>query len=163
MASINEKLERVRKPRVHIKYDVETENGVIEKELPFVVGVMGDFSGDSTEPLKPLKERKFVKIDRDNINNVMKQQHTGLKFRVDNKLSDDDTELAINLKFESMDDFEPARIIEQVPELQKLKELRDKLRDLLSKADRSDKLEQILEDTLQDSEKLKKLAKELGI
>ena len=66
MASINDKLERVRKPRVHIKYEVETEGGVVQKELPFVVGVMGDFSGHPTEALKPLKERKFINIDRDN-------------------------------------------------------------------------------------------------
>lgn len=163
MASINEKLERVRKPRVHIKYEVETEGGTLEKELPFVVGVMGDFSGQPTEPLKSLKERKFVKVDRDNINEVMKRQNAGLQCRVDNKLTNDGGELAVNLKFESMEDFDPENIVKQVPELQVLKEARDKLRDLLSKSDRSDKLEKILEETLKDSDKLNQLASELGL
>ncbi len=163
MASVNEKLERVRKPRVHIKYEVETEGGVLEKELPFVVGVLGDFSGEPTKPLKSLKERKFIKVDRDNINDVMKRQTPGLKLRVENTLKDDDSEMNINLEFNSMEDFEPAKIVEQVPELKELKDARDKLRDLLSKSDRSDKLEKILEEALQDPEKIKTLAKDLGL
>lgn len=163
MVSINEKLERVRKPRVHIKYEVETEGGVLEKELPFVVGVLGDFSCEPTKPLKPLKERKFIKIDRDNINDVMQRQSPGLKLRVDNTLKDDGSEMAVNLEFKSMEDFEPAKIVEQVPELKALKDARDKLRDLLSKSDRSDKLEKILEDALQDPEKIKDLANQLNI
>ncbi len=163
MASVNEKLERVRKPRVHIKYEVETEGGAVEKELPFVVGVLGDFSGEPTKPLKPLKERKFIKIDRDNINDVMKRQSPGVKLRVDNTLKNDESEMNVNLEFNSMEDFEPAKIVEQVPELKTLKDARDKLRDLLSKSDRSDKLEKILEETLQDPDKIKNLAKELGI
>ena len=163
MASVNEKLERVRKPRVHIKYEVETEDGAVEKELPFVVGVLGDFSGEPTKPIKPLKERKFIKIDRDNINDVMKRQSPGVKLRVDNTLKNDESEMNVNLEFNSMEDFEPAKIVEQVPELKTLKDARDKLRDLLSKSDRSDKLEKILEETLQDPDKIKNLAKELGI
>ena len=163
MASVNEKLERVRKPRVHIKYEVETEGGAVEKELPFVVGVLGDFSGEPTKPIKPLKERKFIKIDRDNINDVMKRQSPGVKLRVDNTLKNDESEMNVNLEFNSMEDFEPAKIVEQVPELKTLKDARDKLRDLLSKSDRSDKLEKILEETLQDPDKIKNLAKELGV
>lgn len=163
MASVNEKLERVRKPRVHIKYEVETEGGAVEKELPFVVGVLGDFSGEPTKPLKPLKERKFIKIDRDNINDVMKRQSPGLKLKVDNTLKNDESELNVNLEFNSMEDFEPAKIVEQVPELKALKDARDKLRDLLSKSDRSDKLEKILEEALQDPNKIKRLAKDLGV
>lgn len=163
MASINDKLERVRKPRVHIKYEVETEGGVVQKELPFVVGVMGDFSGHPTEALKPLKERKFINIDRDNFNEVMARQNPGLGYRVENTLLDDGSEMAVQLQFRSMDDFEPARIVEQVPALKQLKDARDKLRDLLSKSDRSDKLEQILEEALQDSEKMQQLAKDLGV
>ena len=163
MASINDKLERVRKPRVHIKYEVETEGGVVQKELPFVVGVMGDFSGHPTEALKPLKERKFINIDRDNFNEVMARQNPGLGYRVENTLLDDGSEMAVQLQFRSMDDFEPARIVEQVSALKQLKDARDKLRDLLSKSDRSDKLEQILEEALQDSEKMQQLAKDLGV
>lgn len=164
MASINDKLERVRKPRVHIKYEVETEGGAVEKELPFVVGVLGDYSGNNPgEALKPLKERKFVKIDRDNFDQVMVRQKPGLKLRVPNTLKDDDSELNVELQFRSMDDFEPAKIVEQVPVLKELKEARDKLRDLLSKSDRSDQLEQILEKALQDPEKMQRLAKDLGL
>lgn len=163
MASINDKLERVRKPRVHIKYEVETEGGVVQKELPFVVGVMGDFSGHPTEPLKPLKERKFINIDRDNFNDVMARQNPGLGYRVENTLLDDGSEMAVQLQFRSIDDFEPAKIVEQVPALKQLKDARDKLRDLLSKSDRSDKLEQILEEALQDADKLQQLAKDLGM
>lgn len=163
MASINDKLERVRKPRVHIKYEVETEGAMVEKELPFVVGVMGDYSGDATEPLKPLKERKFIQIDRDNFNEVMARQNPGLNLRVDNTIADDGSEMSVQLIFNSLEDFEPAQVVEQIPQLKELKDARDKLRDLLSKSDRSDKLEQLLEDALQDPEKMKTLAKDLGV
>ncbi|MAZ39080.1 MAG: type VI secretion system contractile sheath small subunit [Legionellales bacterium] len=163
MSSVNDKLERVRKPRVHIKYEVETEGGTVEKELPFVVGVLGDFSGHPTEVLKPLKERKFIKIDRDNFNEVMKKQNAGLNLRVENTLQDDGSEMSIQLKFCAMEDFEPAKIVGQVPALKELKDTRDKLRDLLSKSDRSDKLESILEATLQDSTQLQKLVQELEL
>ena len=96
MASIHDKLERVRKPRVHITYQVETEGAEVERELPFVVGVLGDFSGDPTQPLRPLSERKFIQIDRDNFNDVMAGMTPGLKMRVDNKLSEDGGEMAVD-------------------------------------------------------------------
>jgi len=163
MASINDKLERVRKPRVHIKYEVETEDAMIEKELPFVVGVLGDFSGDATEKLKPLKDRKFIQIDRDNFDDVMARQNAGVNIRVENTLADDGSEMAVNLKFASMQDFDPDQVVNQIPALKELKETRDKLRDLLSKSDRSDNLEELLEGALQDPDKLKTLAKELGL
>ena len=164
MASINDKLERVRKPRVHIKYEVETEGGAMEKELPFVVGVLGDYSGNNPgETLKPLKERKFVKIHRDNFDQVMPLQKPGLKLKVPNTLKDDSSELNVELQFHSINDFEPAKIVEQVPALKELKEARDKLRDLLSKSDRSDQLEQILEKALQDPDKMRRLAQDLGL
>src|SRR6516225_5502379 len=153
--SIHDKLERVRRPRVHISYQVETEGAVVEKELPFVVGVLGDFSGQPTQPLKPLKDRKFIQIDRDNFNDIMARMTPGLKMRVENTLADDGSELAVELKFNSMDDFDPGRIVKQVEPLRKLLETRDKLRDLLSKVDRSEELENILEKVLQNSEQLK--------
>ena len=106
-ASIHEKLNRVRKPRVHITYDVETEGAQIERELPFVVGVMGDFSGDPTAPLRPMADRKFIQIDRDNFNDVMASMNPGLKLKVDNKLSEEGGQMAVDLKFNSLDDFEP--------------------------------------------------------
>lgn len=163
MTSVNDKLERVRKPRVHIKYEVETEDAVLEKELPFVVGVLGDYSGDATEPLKSVKDRKFTQIDRDNFDEVMRRQNAGLNIRVKNSISGDDSELALNLKFNEMADFEPENVVNQIPALKELKDARDKLRDLLSKSDRSEALEKILEDALQDSSKLSTLAKDLGI
>ena len=97
-SSIHDKLERVRKPRVHISYQVETEGAVVEKELPFVVGVLGDFSGQPTQPLKPLKDRKFVQIDRDNINDVMGRMTPGVQMRVENTLANDGSEMAVNLQ-----------------------------------------------------------------
>ena len=163
MASIHDKLERVRKPRVHIKYEVETEGAVIERELPFVVGVMGDFSGNPTEPLRPLKDRKFVQIDRDNFNDVMGRIAPELNFKVKNTLANDDTEFAVNLKFKSMDDFDPAQIAEQVPALKSLIETRNKLRDLMTKVDRSEALEGLLEQVLQNEEQLKKFSADLGL
>jgi type VI secretion system protein ImpB len=108
--SVHKKLERVRKPRVHIKYEVETEGAVIEKELPFVVGVMGDFSGDPTRKLEDLRDRKFVKIDRDNFDKVMERMAPGLNLKVANKLTGEG-ELGVNLKFNKMDDFQPQRIV----------------------------------------------------
>jgi len=162
-ASIHDKLNRVRKPRVHITYEVETEGAVVQKELPFVVGVVGDFSGNPTEPLKPLKDRKFVQIDRDNFNDVHKRSNPGLNMKVENTIKGDGSEMGVQLKFNSIEDFEPARVVDQVEPLKKLMETRNKLRDLLTNVDRSDSLEGKLEKILQDSEATKKLAAELGI
>jgi type VI secretion system protein ImpB len=161
MASVQDKLDRVRKPRVHIKYEVETEGATIEKELPFVAGVVGDFSGDPTQKLPELRDRKFVQIDRDNFNRIMERMAPGLNLKVDNTLSEEGGEMGVNLKFNSMDDFEPAKVIDQVPALKNLMEARNKLRDLLAKADRSEDLEQMLEKILGDEAALKKLTDEI--
>jgi type VI secretion system protein ImpB len=163
MASVHDKLNRVRKPRVHITYDVETGGAAIERELPFIVGVMGDFAGDPSEPLKPLAERKFTQIDRDNFNDVMARVAPGLNMKVENTLAGDGSEMGVNLKFRSMDDFEPARVAEQVPALKAMMETRAKLRDLMSKVDNSEKLEQLLDEVLQDEAKLKSLSEQLGL
>ena len=163
MASVHDKLGRVRKPRVHISYEVETGDAAIERELPFVMGVLGDFAGDPGEPLKPVAERKFVQIDRDNFNDVMARIAPGLNLKVDNTLADDGSQMAVNLKFRSMEDFEPQNIAQQVPALKALLETRAKLRDLMSKADRSEELEQLLEQVLQDEKKLKELSSQLGL
>jgi len=161
--SIHEKLKRVRKPRVHITYEVETEGAEILRELPFVVGILGDFSGDPTEPLRPLSERKFIQIDRDNFNEVMARMTPGLNIRVDNKLADDGSQMAVALKFNSIEDFEPGRVAEQVPALKALLETRNKLRDLMSKVDRSEQLENLLEQILKNEGELKSLSGELGL
>ncbi len=162
MPSIHEKLERVRRPRVHIKYEVETEGAQVEKELPFVVGVLGDFSGHPTEPLKPLKDRKFVQIDRDNFDDVLARMTPGLQFRVKNTLRGDESEFGVQLKFRTMEDFEPARVADQIPALKNLLAKRNQLRDLLAKADRSEELEVLLEQILQSDEEMKRLSAELS-
>ena len=162
-ASVHDKLNRVRKPRVHITYEVETEGAEVLRELPFIVGVMGDFSGDPTTPLKPMADRKFTQIDRDNFNDVMAAMSPGVKTKVDNTLAGDGTQMNVDLKFNSIEDFEPARVAAQVPALAALMETRAKLRDLMSKADRSEELESLLEQVLRSDAELKTLSGELGI
>ena len=163
MASVHDKLKRVRKPRVHITYEVETEGAAVLKELPFVVGVMGDFSGDPTKPLAPLKDRKFIQIDRDNFNDVMARMTPGASMKVENTLAGDGSEMAVDLKFNSINDFDPGRVVQQVEPLRKLQETRDKLRDLMSKVDRSEELENLLENVLQNQEQLGELSSQLGV
>jgi type VI secretion system protein ImpB len=162
-ASVHDKLNRVRKPRVHITYQVETEGAEVVRELPFVVGVMGDFSGDPTAPLRPLTDRKFTSIDRDNFNDVMASMNPGLKLKVDNTLSEAGGQMGVELAFKSIEDFEPARVAQQVPALRALMETRAKLRDLMSKVDRSEELETLLEQVLKNENDLKSLSSELGL
>ncbi len=161
--SIHDKLKRVRKPRVHITYDVETNGAVEKRELPFVTGVMGDYSGDNTDNKKPLRDRKFVQIDRDNFNDAMAKINPKLNLKVENTLKGDGSELSVELDFKNMNDFDPERIVDQVEPLKKLLETRNKLRDLMTKVDRSEELENILETVLQDNEALKNLSGQLGI
>lgn len=162
MASIHEKLSRNRKPRVHISYDVETEGAKVKKELPFVVGVMGDYSGNASENKKAFRDRKFINIDRDNFDEVMSRIAPQINFRVANKLSDDNSEMSVNLKFNSMEDFEPGKIVQQVEPLQKMLHTRKQLTELIAKIDRSEDLEEILENVLQNTEQLKELSEQLG-
>jgi type VI secretion system protein ImpB len=157
--SIHDKLKRVRKPRVHITYDVETNGAIQEKEIPFV---MGDYSGDNVDSKKALKDRKFSQIDRDNFNEVMSNVSPQLSMKVENTLEGDGSEMAVDLKFRTMEDFEPHKIVENVEPLKKLMETRNKLRDLLTKADRSDKLESLLEEILSSTDALAELQSELG-
>ena len=161
--SIHDKLKRVRKPRVHITYDVETNGAVQEKEIPFVMGVMGDYSGDNTENKKALKDRKFAQIDRDNFNEVLNNVAPKVAMKVKNTLEDDGSEIAVDIDFKNMEDFEPHRVIENVEPLKKLLDTRNKLRDLLTKADRSEDLEAILEDVLSNNDAISSLAEELGV
>ena len=162
--SIQHKLDRVRKPRVHITYDVEIGDAIVKKELPFVMGVMGDFSGNPSTPPKSLSQRKFVSIDRDNFNDIMANISPELNMRVKNTMveGEEDSEMAVQLKFKSMDDFDPAKIVEQIPALKALLDSRDKLRDLLTTMDQSEDLEQALEKILSDTEQLQKIADEIG-
>lgn len=161
--SIHDKLKRVRKPRVHITYDVETNGAVAEKEIPFVMGVMGDYSGDNTENKKALKDRKFSQIDRDNFNEVMNNVAPKLTMKVENTLEDDGSEISVDIGFKNMEDFEPHKLVDKVEPLKKLLETRNKLRDLLTKADRSDELESILEEVLSNTDAIATLSGELGL
>jgi type VI secretion system protein ImpB len=161
--SLQHKLDRVRRPRVQITYDVETGGAMQKVELPFVVGVLADLSGQPADPLKPLKERKFVNIDRDNFNTVLAQATPRLAMRVQNKLTDENTQLNVELKFKNMDDFTPAQVAEQVPALKELLDVRQRLTQLMSKMEGNDKLEALLADVMQNTEKATALAKELGI
>ena len=160
--SIHDKLKRVRKPRVHITYDVETNGAVAEKEIPFVMGVMGDYSGDNTNK-KPLKDRKFSSIDRDNFNEVLRNVAPKVQMKVENTLEGDGSEISVDMDFKSMEDFEPHKVVENVEPLKKLLETRNKLRDLLTKADRSEDLETVLEEVLSNSEAMTALSGELGV
>lgn len=162
-ASIHEKLKRVRRPRVHITYEVETEGAEIVRELPFIVGVIGDFSGDPTQPLRPFGERKFIQIDRDNFDEVMRRLAPGLKLKVENTLAGDGSSMAVDLGFNGIEDFEPGRVIEQVPALRALLETRNRLRDLMSKADRSENLELLLEQILKNKSDFNAISAELGV
>jgi len=162
--SLQHKLDRVRRPRVQITYDVETGGAMQKCELPFVMGVMADLSGSPKEPLRPLKERKVVSIDRDNFNDVLAKATPRVAMKVDNKLTGDgESKLAVELNFKSMDDFEPARVAEQVPALKELLEMRGRLNQLLSKMEGNDKLESLLAEVLSNTEKAMTLAKEMGI
>ncbi len=161
--SIQHKLDRVRPPRVHITYDVEIGDAIEMKEIPFVVGVLADLSGKPDQPLPKMKDRKFIEIDRDNFDKVLEGMSPRLAYRVDNKLTDDDTKMAVELKFKSMDDFHPERVADQVEPLRKLVETRQKLSDLLSKMDGNDRLEELLQDVMSSTEKVEQLAKDAGV
>ncbi|MCI0641524.1 MAG: type VI secretion system contractile sheath small subunit [Gemmataceae bacterium] len=161
--SLQHKLDRVRRPRVQITYDVETGGAMRQVELPFVVGVLADLSGSPKEALKPLKDRKAIQIDRDNINEVMTKQAPRVAMKVQNKLTDEDTKLAVELNFKNMEDFEPVRVAEQVGPLKELLDMRQRLTQLLSKMEGNDKLEALLSDVLGNTEKAMALAKEMGI
>src|SRR5262245_17892491 len=163
MANVFQRLERERRPRVHIKYEIESGGALVERELPFVVGVMGDFSGNPTEPLRALKDRKFVQIGKENFNEVMERISPELNIKVKNTLAGDDSLIPVQLKFRSMTDFEPGAIAEQVPALKKLLDTRNRLRDLMTKVDRSAELEALLERVLQNETDLKALSSQLGV
>ena len=160
--SVHDKLKRVRAPRVHLTYEVELDGAVQDRELPFVVGVMGDFSGDPTQPLKSMKERKFIQVDRDNFDQVMERMTPGLSMKVDNTLADDGSQIQVDLAFNKMEDFTPTQVAMQIEPLRKLLETREKLNELAAKVDRSDELEGLLENILQNDDEIKKLNDQLG-
>lgn len=156
--SLQHRIDRVRPPRIQITYDVEVGGAIELKELPFVVGVMGDFVGKPEDALPALKNRKFIEIDRDNFDQVLAGMKPRLAYNVDNKLQNDGSKVGVELKFNSLDDFEPDNIVQQVEPLRKLVEARQKLSDLRSKMDGNEKLESILNDIISDTNKQKELS-----
>src|SRR5579872_1687785 len=162
-ASTQEKIGRVRPPRVHVTYDVEVGDAIELKELPFVMGVLGDFTGQPTEPLPRLRDRKFVEVNPDNFDSVLEGMKPHLSFAVENKLSEDSNapQLKVDLKFKKMEDFEPANVAKQVKPLKELLDLRTRLSDLRGSLQGNDKLEELLLDAVGNTEKLDKLKGEI--
>jgi type VI secretion system protein ImpB len=160
--SIQHKLGRVRPPRVQITYSVETNGSPEDKHLPFVAGIFADLSGDNEKSLPNFKERKFEEIDRDNINDVLKNAQPGLRYSVPNTLTGEGN-LRVDLKFESMNDFGPAQVAEQVPALRELLELRKRLDTALAKLQTNAELGDLLQDILSSEEKVKQMAREMGL
>ena len=161
--SIQHKIDRVRPPRVHITYDVEVGGAIENKELPFVLGVLGDFSGQPDELLPRVKDRKLVEIDRDNFDQVLAAMKPRLAYRVDNKLTNDGSKMGVELRFKGMDDFHPDNVAQQVEPLRKLVSARQRLSDLLSKMDGNDKLETILNEIASDTNAQAQLSSALGL
>ena len=161
--SVHKKLERVRPPRVNITYEVETGGALEVKELPFVMAVLADFTGQPSEELPKLKDRKFAEVTLDNFDDVLASMNPHPAYSVDNKLSDDAGagKLQVDLTFESLDDFAPDQVAQKVDPLRKLLELRGQLADLRGKVQSNEKLEEILVATLGDEEKRKKLQSEI--
>lgn len=162
--SVQKRLERVRPPRVHVTYDVETGGAIEVKELPFLMGVLGDFSGQPVDPLPKLKDRRFVEVTLDNFDGVLESMKPHLAFSVENKLSEDAEagQLKVDLNFKSIDDFEPEKVARQVKPLRELLELRTRLSDLKGTLQTNDKLDEVLLDAVSNTEKLNKLRSELG-
>lgn len=160
--SVQKRLEKVRPPRVQLTYDVEVGDAIEQKELPFVAGVLGDFTGkqDPNKPLPKLKDRKFVNVDMDNFDDVMKGMAPKASYRVKNKLSAEGGEFAVNLEFNKIEDFRPEQVVQQVEPLRKLLDARTKLSDLRNKLAGNDKLEDILGEVMSNTDKLKKLGTE---
>jgi len=161
--SLQKKIGRVRPPRVQITYDVETGGAIEKKELPFVVGVLADLSGQPDKPQLTVKDRKFVEIDRDNFDKVLAKMEPRLAYRVENRLENDDSKIGVELRFSKMEDFEPQNVAEQVEPLRKLIELRRKLSNLRSSLYGNDKLEKMLQQILNDDQELGKLRAEVGL
>jgi type VI secretion system protein ImpB len=162
--STQHKIDRVRAPRVQITYDVEVGDAIEVKELPFVMGVLGDFTGQPIDPLPRFKDRKFVEVNPDNFDTVLESMKPHLAFSVENKLSEDPDagNLKVDLNFKSLDDFSPDHVARQVKPLRELLELRDRLSDLRGSMQGNDKLEEVLREAVTDKDKLARLRSELG-
>jgi type VI secretion system protein ImpB len=162
--SLQHKLDRVRQPRVQITYDVETGGALQQKELPFVVGVLADLSGKPEKALKPIKDRSFTNIDRDNFNEVLEKAAPRLAYRVEDRLTGEEgQQVNVELKFKNIEDFEPAQVARQIPALKELLDMRQRLNELLGKMEGNEKLEALLGEVLGNTETAKTAASELGL
>jgi type VI secretion system protein ImpB len=157
--SVQKRLQKVRAPRVQMTYDVEIGDAIENKELPFVVGVIGDFGGDPAAAKKALKDRNFVNVDSGNFDEVLGGVAPVASFRVKNHLSEAGGEFGVQLQFHEMDDFRPESVVRQVAPLKGLLDARTKLADLRNKLAGNDKLEDILSEVLTNTEKLGSLRK----
>lgn len=155
--SVQKRLQKVRPPRVQLTYDVEIGDAIEAKELPFVVGVLGDFAAQSKAPQGKVRDRKFVTIDMDNFDDVMEAMAPRTAFRVKNRLTADGGELAVDLEFSKFEDFRPESVVQQVEPLRKLREARSKLADLRNKLAGNEKLEDLLNDVLTNTEQLNQI------
>jgi len=155
--STQHKLDRIRPPRVQITYDVEIGGAIQKKELPLVMGILADLSGKPEQALPKLKDRKFVEIDRDNFNDILKSITPRVVCSVDNKLSKDGGKTSVELKFQHIDDFSPLSVVKQVESLRKLFEARQRLNDLLAKLDGNDTLDAMLQHVVGNADEMKQL------
>ena len=163
--SLQHKKDRIRPPRVQITYDVEVGDAQIKKELPFVVGVLADLAGQTDPAATPdLKDekRKFVEINKDNFDRVMGGIKPRLAMKVENKIEKDNTKLGVELKFRTLEDFEPVNVVNQVEPLRKLLEARQRLSELKSKITTNDRFDALLQRIIHDTDQLKRLGRETG-
>jgi type VI secretion system protein ImpB len=156
-ASSQKFIARNRAPRVQIEYEVELYGAQKKVQVPFVMGVMADLSGDVVEPLPPVDERKFMAIDMDNFDERMKSMKPRVAFRVPNTLTGEG-QLNVDITFESMDDFSPAAVARKVDALSKLLEARTQLSNLVTYMDGKSGAEELISKVLNDPALLKSLA-----
>lgn len=162
MTSMQKKIEKNKAPRVHITYDVESNGAMEKKELPMVVGVLGDFAGNNPGK-KPdiLRERRFVELQEGGVNQLMRNMEPGVKFKVEDKINGTGDMVDVDLKFKSIQDFSPEHIAHSIPSLKALIEKRELLKELLNKSGISDELNDQIKMLLKNPDQQKKLAKEL--
>ncbi|NLN58074.1 MAG: type VI secretion system contractile sheath small subunit [Gammaproteobacteria bacterium] len=158
--SVQKKLQRIRPPRVQLTYDVEVGDGKESKELPFVVGVMGDFSAASELEKTKLKDKKFINVDLDNIDEVMASLAPRAAFQVENTLTEEGGRMSVDLTFNSMEDFRPEQVVQQVDPLRQLVEARERLTDLRNKISNSERLEDLLDEVLKNTDQVRQLSAE---
>ena len=156
-ASSQKFIARNRAPRVQIEYDVELYGSEKKIQLPFVMGVLANLSGNPAEPLPDVADRKFLDIDIDNFDQRLKAMKPRAAFQVPNTLTGDGN-LMIDVTFESMDDFSPAAVARKVDALSKLLEARQQLASLVTYMDGKSGAEQLIKKLLQDPTLLKAVA-----